>query len=80
MVKYCFTKCVKLKIFSNSTLENGEAWVCSKSKKKLEQSTAQSLFTQNTSKKCDLNTDFTEALLSANIPFYKVNNFKFKEF
>jgi hypothetical protein len=48
--------------------------------KRREQSTVQPLFTQNTNKKSDFNSDLAEALLSANIPLYKVNNFKFKEF
>lgn len=45
-----------------------------------EQSTVQLLITQNTNKKNDFNYDLAEALVSANIPLYKVNNLKFKVF
>jgi len=44
-----------------------------------ELSTIQSLLTQNTNKKSDFYSDAAQALLSANIPLYKVNHLKFKE-
>ncbi|KAL4143990.1 hypothetical protein QTP88_006235 [Uroleucon formosanum] len=49
-------------------------------RKRREQSTSQSLLTENTNKKSDFNSDLTEALVFANIPLYKVNNLKFKNF
>lgn len=49
-------------------------------RKRREQSTIQSLLTENTNKKSDFNSDLAEALLFSNIPLYKVNNFKFKNF
>lgn len=49
-------------------------------RKRREQSTSQLLLTENTNKKSDFNSDLTEALVFANIPLYKVNNFKFKNF
>ncbi|KAL4082609.1 hypothetical protein QTP88_029781 [Uroleucon formosanum] len=49
-------------------------------RKRREQSISQSLLTENLNKKSDFKSDLTEALVFANIPLYKVNNLKFKNF
>jgi hypothetical protein len=83
--KILFCKLYEVKVSASKRflvtqhLKNCKAWACSKSLKKT-QSTVQPLFIQNTNKKSDFNSDLAEALLSANILLYKVNNFKFKEF